>query len=285
MTLRLSNSPGCVLDRSLVVTTSGRPTPELVRQAQAWAERLGVPYVPRETGLARLVDAQGVDGALVITPERPVYQEPASGVRYFFHPGMVKARLHNCTRGHDDPMLQAMALEPGQSVLDCTLGRASDAILAAWRVGPEGRVVGLEKSRLLAELTTDGLAHYEEPSPRLTQLLRRIEAHCADHQLVLPTLDSDSFDVVYFDPIFDRPLLASAAMAPLRALADPGVLTPEAIREGRRVARRRVVVKQRKGSELWSDLQPDEIVSGGAAKIEYGVFLKSGGGQGTAQNG
>lgn len=277
MTLKYLSSAGCTLDRSLVVTTSGRPTADLIRQAQAWAERLGVQSVPRETGLARLVQTHEVEGVLVITPERPVYEEPGSGVRYFFHPGMVKTRLHNCMRGQDDPMLQAMGLELSQSVLDCTLGRASDAILAAWKVGPEGRVVGLEKSRLLAELTIDGLAHYHDPSPRLTELLRRIEATCADHQLVLPTLGDSSFDVVYFDPIFDRPLLDSTAMTPLRALADPGALTPEALREALRVARRRVVVKQRKGTQLWTDLQPDETISGGAAKIEYGVFLRRGG--------
>jgi SAM-dependent methyltransferase len=36
------------------------------------------------------------------------------------------------------------ALEPGQTVLDLGSGAGLDAILAAWRVGPEGRVIGVD---------------------------------------------------------------------------------------------------------------------------------------------
>ena len=47
-------------------------------------------------------------------------------------------------------------LQPGQVVLDVGSGGGIDAILAARRVGPEGRAVGLDmsarKSRALAEI-------------------------------------------------------------------------------------------------------------------------------------
>jgi SAM-dependent methyltransferase len=36
------------------------------------------------------------------------------------------------------------ALQPGQTVLDLGSGAGLDAILAAWRVGPEGRVIGVD---------------------------------------------------------------------------------------------------------------------------------------------
>lgn len=271
MLSRDSDACGCVLDRTLVVTTSGRATDTLIAQAHEWAERLGVPHVARQGSLSKLVAEQHVQGALVVTPERPVYREPASGLEYFFHPAMARMRLHNCLRGHEDPMLQAMQLQPGDSVLDCTLGRATDAVLAAWKTGPEGRVVGLEKSRLLAELTIYGLRHYVDPGRELTGLLRRIKAYCADYNLCLPSLPENSFDVVYFDPIFDQPLEQSEAMAPLRALADPSPLSPEALARARRVARCRVVVKQRRGSALWESLPVQEVQSGPRSHVEYGV--------------
>jgi len=266
------NTEGCPLDRSLIVTTSGRVRDELVAEAEAWSRRLGVPHVARRGGLAAMAEAHGVTGVLVITPERPVYVEPASGLEYFFHPGMAKTRLHNCRRGHEDAMLRAMGLQPGDGVLDCTLGRATDALVAAWKAGPEGRIVGIEKSRLLAELTIHGLAHYVDPSRELTALLRHIEAHCGDYSVVLPTLPDDAFEVVYFDPIFDQPLEASQAMAPLRELADASPLAPAAVAEARRVARRCVVIKQRRGSALWEQIPVDETIAGGIAKVEYGVI-------------
>jgi len=170
-------------------------------------------------------------------------------------------------------MLRAMRLQPGDSVLDCTLGRATDALIAAWKVGPQGRVVGLEKSRLLAEMTIHGLQHDVDPSRELTALLRQVEAHCADYNLSLPSLPEGSFDVVYFDPIFDQPLEQSPAMGPLRALADASPLSPEAVAQARRAARRCVVIKQRKGSGLWETIKVDEIVSGAGSPIEYGVLL------------
>lgn len=263
---------GCALDRTLIVTTSARPNETLLAEAHGWAQRLGVPVVPRDQSLGKLTARHGVQGVLVVTPQRPVYREPEKGLEYFFHPAMAKTRLHNCRRGHDDPMLQAMGLQAGETVLDCTLGRGTDAMVAAWRVGPEGRVVGLEKSRLLAELTIHGLREYVDPSRELTALLRRLEAVCADYNAVLPALPEASFDVVYFDPIFDQPLEKSQAMSPLRALADASPLPPEALAQARRVARRCVIIKQRRGSALWAALGVTAVQSGPRSHVEYGVI-------------
>lgn len=257
----------------IIVTTSHRSTPELVARAAAWAARLAAPLVAREASLSRLAALHEAVGVLVIGPERVTYHEPASGLEYFFHPAMAKVRLHNCERGHDDPMLQAMDLQPGDHVLDCTLGRAADAVVAAWKAGPQGRVLGLEKARILAELTIDGLEHYQDSSRALTALLRRLEARWADYNDFLSACGDDSFDVVYFDPIFDQPLERSQAMAPLRALADASPLSPEALRQAERVARKRVVIKQRKGSGLWAALGVKHFAGSPGSRVEYGIVM------------
>lgn len=223
-------------------------------------------------GLAPLCQRYHVPAVLVVGPERVTYHEPETGLEYFFHPSMAKVRLHNCRRGHEDPMLRAMDLRENDSVLDCTLGRASDAMLCAWKVGPQGRVLGLEKSRILAELTIDGLRRYEDSSPRMTELLRRVEAVCADYNDYLPTCATGSFDIVYFDPIFHDPLEGSQAMAPLRALADSSPLSPAAVTEAQRVARRRVVIKQRRGTPLWNELGVSDILGAPKARVEYGII-------------
>lgn len=256
---------------SLVITTGRRPNEALHQRAQWFAVELGVPLVPRTGSLAELCREHDVSGVLVVR-ERVTYEEPATGLQYFYHPAMVKVRLHSHKRGDRDPMVEAMELQPGESVLDCTLGRASDAVLCSWVVGPSGRVVGLEASPILAALTRDAILHHSDPSRDLTAALRRIEGHCADHREFLAACPDRSFTVVYFDPLFHEPLLQSQAMAPLRALADPSPLSSEAVRDACRVASRYVVIKQRRGTPLWMTLPLTRLVKARKSRVEYGLI-------------
>ena len=61
-------------------------------------------------------------------------------------------------------------------------------------------------------------------------------------------------------------------MAPLRALADQASLSGRAVPEARRVARRRVVIKQRRGTPLWEELGVTEIIGSPKSRLEYGVI-------------
>jgi hypothetical protein len=257
----------------LIVTTSRKPSGEAGAEAVEWAERLAAPLVPRAgKSLAELAQEADAEGALVISRREPRYVRPGDGLEYFFHPNMAKVRLHNIAAGRGDPMLTAMELQPGEALLDCTLGRGSDAIVAAHALGQEGRIVGLEIVPLIAELTRHGLRCYESGVAELDALMRRIEVHCADHRSYLAECEPGAFDVVYFDPIFTSPVERSQAMIPLRALADKGTVTPETLARARRVARRRVVVKNVAGSPLWGELGIGTRVKGSGSRIEYGVI-------------
>lgn len=257
---------------SLLVTTTLRPTPPAVNRAQALAELLGAPLVTREGSLAALCAAAGVPGVITVGPQRVTYHEPARGFEYFYHPSMAKVRLHNCRRGRPDPLLQALDLAPGDTLLDCTLGRASDALVCAWALGDTGRIVGLEVSPVIAALTLDGLTHYEDPSALLTACLRRIEGHWADYHTTLALCPDRACDVVYFDPLFHAAVTEAQAMGPLRELADPAPLTAEALAQAARVARRRVVIKQRRGTPLWRELGLTAIQGSSSGRVEYGVL-------------
>jgi hypothetical protein len=168
-------------------------------------------------------------------------------------------------------MVAAMGLQEGDQVLDCTLGRGTDAIVAAAVVGEQGRVLGLEVVPVLAALTADGLAHVRQPR-RIAVSARRIEVRCADYERCLPEYADASFDVVYFDPVFERPVEASDAMIPLRRLADKRRLTPEAVAQARRVARRRVVVKHNRNASLWEELGVTQFIVGRHSRVEYGII-------------
>lgn len=260
----------------LVVTTTLGAGEEVAAAAREIAAQLGVPFVPRaRRGIGRLLHREGADAALVLSASRLSLSFFREGKReeFFFHPGTAILRIKNILAGKPDQMVEAMALRPGNTVLDCTLGLGADAIVASFVVGPEGRVVGVEKVKALAAVVAHGLRHYAE-EPLLTAAMRRVEVVVADHYDFLRRTPAESFDVVYFDPFFRVPVAGAAQVAPLRALGEKAPLREEAVREALRVARRRVVMKERRGSEEFARLGFREIYSGKHAQVAYGVIEK-----------
>jgi len=169
-------------------------------------------------------------------------------------------------------MLEAMGLGQGDRVLDCTLGMGSDAIVAAWVVGPSGKVVGIESSPALAEIVRAGLRDYDQADPDVTDAMRSVEVVCAEHLMHLMSCPDRSYDVVYFDPMFREPVRLSPGIAGLRRWACHARLSGNAVREATRVARRRVVIKDRiDGSEL-DRLGVTTRLGGRGSRVEYGVI-------------
>ncbi|HUB07171.1 MAG TPA: class I SAM-dependent methyltransferase [Myxococcales bacterium] len=227
------------------VTTSGRPGDALAGEARAAAAAVGLPYLDRAGLPSRraLFERSGVDALVVFEGRRLSVVDRQGTLR--FAEGLARLRVQQLQRGGADRLVDLARFERGEAVLDCTLGLAADAQVAAWAVGPAGRVVGLESSPVLCLLARHGL-------PRLARLApaAAIDVQLADAHELLPRLPTGSFDVVLFDPMFAHRRKASPAFEQLRRYADPRPLTAELLREGRRVARRLVLVKAARSSEL-----------------------------------
>lgn len=257
-----------------IIITGSRGRLSAPAGAEWWAERLGAEIVPRgRDNLRELAEKHGAWAVIAIQAQRVTLYVPAEGMEYFYHPGMAKRRVRNIQQGMGDPMVSAMRLEEGDRVLDCTLGRGTDAIVASYVVGESGKVVGLESVRVIAAMTEHGLRTFRTGVDELDQAMRRIEVVWADNADYLRRAEEKSFDVVYFDPLFHKPVEGSSAMVPLRKLADKRPLSAEALERALAIARRCVVVKQRRGTPLWRELEPDETVAGKRSSIEYGVFM------------
>jgi hypothetical protein len=235
----------------LAITTPLHPDQAEVEAALEAAERRGLPYVARAgRALARVLAEAGVDGALVLSRSRAVLS--AEGTEKAWSPGMGALRLKRYLDARAgkpspptdrDPFLEAAGILPGDEVLDCTVGLAADALLASAAAGPGGRVLGLESSRPLAAWTGEGLRLFPaEPA-------RRVEVRFCDHREFLRAAAAKSFDVVLFDPMFRHARAEPSGFEVVRALSDPRPLSPEALGEARRVARRRVLVKD--GAPGW----------------------------------
>ena len=239
--------------------------------AERTAAALSIPNVPRgNDSLEEMRAAYGVDAVLVA--RRGLLTLVTAEGELFFHPGMAHLRIKNLLLGHGDHLVSALGLTEGMSVLDCTLGTGADAIVESFAVGASGAVTALESNALIVAVIADGLAHATGDNYDMHAAMRRITVHHADALAYLRAQETAGFDVVYFDPMFRRPLHESAGMNALRVLADMRALTEETIAEACRVARRRVVMKERRESAEFARLGFDTLTGGKYSRIAYGVM-------------
>lgn len=259
----------------MIVTTGLRAASGRTDLAAQFSRELGCPLIARGgSSLAALQSTHGADAVVVVGGQRVslLYK----GREFFFHPGMAKVRIRALSAGKTDQMVKAMDLRPGDRVLDCTLGLGADAIVASFAVGPRGVVTGVEVSPLLCAVVGHGLKTYrgKDDSSFFIAALRRIKVRCDDHMRVLAETPDGAYDVVYFDPMFRRPVSRSSAMEPLRPLAGGEPLSLAALAEARRVAARRVVIKERRGSQEFDRLGLERIEGGRYAPVAYGILAR-----------
>ena len=193
----------------------------------------------------------------------------------FFHPNLAHLRIKNLRENQDDRLIDALNISAGAKILDCTLGLGSDAIVASFVAGNSGKIVTLEKNLLIFTVISHGLKNFSDDSPHILDAMRRIQVFNADCKDFLKNCADNSFDAVYFDPMFTKPLKKSSGINPIRPLADKNPLTPEIIAEARRVAKNRVVMKNNSDSNEFERLGFTILGGGKYSSITFGVIDKN----------
>jgi 16S rRNA (guanine1516-N2)-methyltransferase len=254
-----------------IIATTAQSGLKEFRYFNEFLQESGFPFVERKRrSLDELMQLYQADAVVVWYSQGPVLYHAQE--KFFFHPSMAKNRLAAYRKNNtSDPLVNACGLKPDDTVLDCTLGLGADAIVASYFT-PQGKVVGLESSLAIEQIVKWGMKLYNSSMNWLDEAIKRIEVVNCDHYEFLQGLSDNSFDIVYFDPMFRKPLLKSQAISPLRSLANPEPLNAHTIAEACRVARKRVVVKElASGTEL-QRLGCSKIISGKHRKIAFGVI-------------
>jgi len=206
-------------------------------EAQELAGRFGLTAQPRaDRVIPELVEAAGGAPVLVLSKGRADLVRRGRAFRASV--GMGFLRLVRARQGEVDPLVRAAGLEPGDVVLDATLGLGGDALVAAHATG--AKVIGIESSPVLAAFVTAGLRRLLAPGRVAAE---RIEVRCADHRAALREMPDGSVDVILFDPMFRTAAQSGALFDLVRELANPAPLEADTLREARRVARKGVLVK------------------------------------------
>lgn len=256
-----------------IVTTSHKPDLESLSRAERAAVAIGASFVERnQTPFERLRELHCAENVLVAGRQQVTLH--TSFGEYFFHPSMSMPRIKAIKQGKPDHMVEAMCLKPGDSVLDCTLGLGSDAIVSSYIVGPSGKVTGLEASPELAYIVKLGLQEYQPSSALIKEAMLRIEVLCTECTQYLKTLPDASVDIVYFDPMFRYPRENSSSMKPLRGVVLQNQLTNQMIIEGLRVAKNRVVMKENNFSKEFARLGFKCVIGGKYSPVAFGVIEK-----------
>ncbi len=255
-----------------IIATTTQSIDYLAPDFRAFLKESGISYVPRQRkSLARIQAENQVSAVIVWETPGPVMY--LNGSKFFFHPSMAKVRISAFRKNETpDPLIQACELKEDDHFLDCTLGLGADAIVASYFT-PRGKVVGVESSTAVSFIVKWGMRLYESNMLWLQETIQRIQVINQEHTQYLKDMEDNSFDIVYFDPMFRIPLMKSQAISPLREAANSAPLSEEAVAQACRVARRKVVIKERKGSSEFERLNCTDMCGSSNNNVAYGIII------------
>ncbi|TLS35443.1 class I SAM-dependent methyltransferase [Pseudalkalibacillus caeni] len=255
----------------MIITTAGRTKSPLVKKANRLSESYNFPYIERnKLSLAQLKEKYH-DDVLVVGKEKIFLLLENEEEPVFFHPNSAMFRAKRFLKGEKDPLVSIAGLTEGMSFLDCTLGLASDCIIASMAVGLSGKVTGVEGNKLLYLLVKEGLQTWNSGIDEIDLSMRQVKVDLKDHYSFLMASDNNSYDVVYFDPMFETPVKGSNGLSGIKKVAMHSSLTAETIQEAKRVARKRIILKDHWKSERFDYFGFNQIKRK-TATFHYGVI-------------
>lgn len=256
-----------------ITTTGGRPDALSLEKAHFVQEKLNVDLIPRNKQSLKKIAETHKANIIVAAKHRYEYIPFGATEPFFFHPSSAAFRIKRVVRGEKDTFIEAAQLQEGSTLLDCTLGLATDSMIAMEVVGESGRVVGCEANANVAFIVEQGLQNYDFEAEKLPQLsnMRKIEVVSMNAVDYLATLPDNHFDVVYLDPMFEETIEESVNFKPLRNAGVHDEVQSQWIEQAKRVARQRVVLKAHFRSPLFEQYQFERLLRPNT-KFHFGVI-------------
>jgi hypothetical protein len=256
----------------MIVTTAGKNAIKLQDKAKMIAASLNSFYMERGNhSISSMIEVYH-DDVMMIGVEKISYHPKEGTPPLFFHPNSSMFRVKQVLRGEEDSFINACRLKEGMSLLDCTMGLGSDSIVASLVAGKEGCVTGIESSKAISFVVKSGLHLWNSKLSVMNEAMRRVQVINDDHLNYLKTCQSNSYDVVYFDPMFES-TIQSPGLSGLKGSANYSSITKDIVSEAIRVASQRVVMKDNRKSSKFTELGFDVIQRN--AGFLYGVIEKN----------
>jgi Putative SAM-dependent methyltransferase len=257
----------------MFVTTAGRANQQMIEKAMEIADRLAVPYIPRRKQSIQTIQKETNSECIVVGKERLELFSLGAEQPFFFHPNSAMFRIKRLANGEHDPFAEAAQLTMGMTLLDCTLGLASDSIVASYLVGDDGMVTGTEGQKYLAFMVAEGLKTWDSEISDMNRAMTRIQVVHSHALEYLKSVPDNSVDCVYFDPMFDEAILESDGIKALGQIALYDDLNEETIEHAVRVTNHRVMLKDHYKSKRF-EKYGFHVLRRKTAKFHYGYLEK-----------
>lgn len=254
----------------IYVTPSLKAKEKAAAEACRWAREIGAVFVPRNgRTMEALKEAYG-ENLLVYTSRGPQIQRTEG--THFFSLNMAELRIQHIRKGQPDHLLEAIGAAGPIRMLDCTCGFGADAITASFALPAGSHIDALEASPLLEAVTEWGCRHFCHEQDDVTAALRRIQLRRGNYRDYLADAYAAPYDVLYFDPMFSRPVESSCQFQPVRFIMDHETLTIEALHMAVKKARHRVVIKGRDFRLIEEAFPQMKRYGGKYSRIGYAVL-------------
>lgn len=239
----------------------------LVSEAQAIAERLGLPFSAGlvEAGLMLRLAAERLE-LVQLGPDAPgpVYVDFVEGA-------MGHRRRFGGGRGQLVARAVGVKKNKIPTVIDATAGLGRDAFVLA-KLGCQVQMI--ERSPVVAELLADGMRRAEHDD-EVSEIIAHMSLALADASQYFSALDeAERPDVVYVDPMHPERSKAAAVkkeMQLFRALVGADEDDAALLQAALSTARKRVVVKRPRKSEAIPGPKPSLVFEGKSTRFD--VYL------------
>ncbi|MFS1512480.1 class I SAM-dependent methyltransferase [Chengkuizengella sp. SCS-71B] len=257
----------------MIISTSYDASINIIEKSRFLAKELNATWIPRKkntiTKIKKMYDNQPL---LVVSQiELKYYGENNTDSPLFFHPSSSYFRIKRLMKGEHDPLIKYSGAKSGDIVLDCTAGLASDSIVFSYVTGSTGKVTSLESEKILYTLIREGLQSYESELVTVNDAMRRIKVKHTDHESELIHMEDNSVDIIYFDPMFRIPIQEASSFKPMRGIVNSSQISLKSMEEARRVARKTIIIKEKKRSPEFERLGFNTIYTT-YSQIAYGVI-------------
>lgn len=243
-----------------IISTAVKVNDAQIKEAENLAKKWQVPYIKRKKLTIKQLH-QDYGNLFIVYAGRYEYLD-SEGNRLFFHPNTAVIRIKN----KRDPLVDLVGTD--KMVLDCTMGLAGDSIVMS---SANNKVTALEHDTVIFEIVNKGLKQFDAIDDNIQQAMRNIQPIYIDFEKYLKNQADNSFDIVYFDPMFIHVIAESQNINGIKSRQSNQPLTDDILCHARRVAREKVIIKAHYKDDVFERLGFKRIVRENT-KFHYGVI-------------
>ncbi|MDO4813906.1 MAG: class I SAM-dependent methyltransferase [Gemella sp.] len=181
----------------------------------------------------------------------------------YFHLDTAMLRIKN----NSEPLLDIISGEK-QSVLDATMGLARDSVILSYY---GHSVTALEANKIIHYIVSQGLKEFASGREDVNEAMRKIETYNINSLEFLKNQEDKSFDYIYIDPMFIYKIKDSNNISIFDTLACQDSISEELMKEMKRVARKKIVLKAHKSDPIFERYNFN-VASRAGAKFFYGYI-------------